>query len=187
MPTPALTLSSIQFSYLDSEPYMKLPYIIDSYFQLVHKLYQCGARRFLILNVPPTTRTPKMLALPEWQREIHSKAVYQFNQRLGGRVKELHQLYHDVCRDSCIFPMVSLIAFQASVQVYDVWSFMTDILDSPEEYGFLDNRCIGEGCIWWDGYHPRSAFHQLLAADIQTNLSKRFWLEVDRKKEFLNN
>jgi phospholipase/lecithinase/hemolysin len=53
---------------------------------------------------------------------------------------------------------------------YDSWSFMTELLDNAAEYGFLNNSCIGDGCLWWDGYHPSSAFHQLLATDIQKQL-----------------
>jgi phospholipase/lecithinase/hemolysin len=43
---------------------------------------------------------------------------------------------------------------------------MTGVLDHPAEYEFPDITCIGEGCIWWDDFHPRSAFHRILAQDI---------------------
>lgn len=50
--------------------------------------------------------------------------------------------------------------------LYDSWSFMTKVLETPAQYGFKNETCIGEGCIWWDDEHPTSAFHNLLAADL---------------------
>jgi phospholipase/lecithinase/hemolysin len=54
------------------------------------------------------------------------------------------------------------------MRIYDSWSFFTTILDNPQEYGFVDSTCIGheQGCLWWDDFHPVSAFHNLLAADV---------------------
>ncbi|KAJ5519849.1 GDSL lipase/esterase [Penicillium fimorum] len=150
-------INDIQFSYLDSDPYEKTPLVLESYFRLLHELYQCGARRFLLLNVPPASRTPKMLSRDPWHRYAHRKVVHEFNRQLQGAVSKW-SIEHD----------------DTSMALYDTWSFMTDILDNPREYGFADNSCIGEGCIWWDGYHPRSAFHRLLAADIQRNIKLGF-------------
>jgi phospholipase/lecithinase/hemolysin len=63
---------------------------------------------------------------------------------------------------------------QTSMALYDAWSFMSDVLDNPKEFGFMNNTCIGNECVWWDDYHPRSAFHQLLAADIERYIQLEF-------------
>jgi len=81
---------------------------MDSYFDLVHELYQCGARNFLLLNVPPVTRAPKMLLFPAWHREIHRKVVREFNQQLEDRATELQNQYLDVCSPSSLSPWRNL-------------------------------------------------------------------------------
>lgn len=51
---------------------------------------------------------------------------------------------------------------------------MTKVLDNPQDYGFQNATCIGEGCVWWNAYHPTSAFHKLMANDMAPKL-KAFW------------
>ncbi|KAH8693799.1 GDSL lipase/esterase [Talaromyces proteolyticus] len=146
-------INDIQFSYQNTDPFGKIPLVLQSYFRLVEQLYECGARRFLIINVPPTTRTPKMLLFENWHRKIHQRVVTSFNRQLEQGVYHWRKQHKS-----------------ASMVLFDSWSFMTKILDNPREYGFLNSDCIGDRCIWWDGYHPSSAFHRLLAADIRTQL-----------------
>jgi hypothetical protein len=67
-----------------------------SYFDLVHQLYECGARHFLVVNVPPTTRTPQMLLFEAWRRKIHRKVVEDFNRQLEDAVVEWRKEYPSV-------------------------------------------------------------------------------------------
>ncbi|KAJ5080805.1 GDSL lipase/esterase [Penicillium angulare] len=128
---------------------------METYSRLLHELYLCGARRFLLINVPPISRTPYFLALESWQRERHEFAVDLFNVKLKSTSA-------DWLKDSD--------HSNVTLEMYDAWSFMTTILDQSETYGFLNNECSGERCIWWDNYHPTTEFHHLLAADIQGSL-----------------
>ena len=62
--------------------------------------------------------------------------------------------------------------------LYDSWSFMTDVLDNPTEYGFQDATCINEdgvSCVWWNDYHPSSKYHQLQAEDMKAVLAPLGW------------
>jgi hypothetical protein len=63
---------------------------------------------------------------------------------------------------------------KTAIDFYDSWTFMTDVLDNHGKYGFDSNSCIGNGCIWWDWYHPTSTFHRLLAADLQEKVNLVF-------------
>jgi hypothetical protein len=48
---------------------------------------------------------------------------------------------------------------------------MTKVLDDPTTYGFPNATCISNTCIWYDNYHPTSAFMKLQVEDMQTVLS----------------
>jgi phospholipase/lecithinase/hemolysin len=53
-----------------------------------------------------------------------------------------------------------------SAIVYDANSLFHRVLDNPTEYGFddADSICVGK-CIWYDIFHPGSAFYKVLAKD----------------------
>lgn len=152
-----LGINDVERTYLDLDPNAKILAIMESYLRLIHELYDCGARRFLLINVPPITRSPKMLRLKQRNRRLHEKAVHNFNRQLAKAAQDWRRFLGS-----------------ASIQFYDCWTFMTDILDNHEKYGFDSNDCRGQGCIWWDEYHPSSRFHRLLAADLQEKLGLTF-------------
>ena len=63
--------------------------------------------------------------------------------------------------------------WQTTTVLYDTWSFMTKVLDSPQEYGYPNATCINEdgvSCIWYNNYHPGQKYHQLQAADMKQHL-----------------
>lgn len=175
---------SVERTYLDLDPNAKILAIMESYLRLIHELYDCGARRFLLINVPPITRSPKMLRLKQRNRRLHEKAVHNFNRQLAKAAQDWRRFLGSVSLDPAIsITFWSLIvSLKASIQFYDCWTFMTDILDNHEKYGFDSNDCRGQGCIWWDEYHPSSRFHRLLAADLQEKLGLTFWV-VDSSNE----
>ncbi|KAL4885403.1 hypothetical protein BJY04DRAFT_214201 [Aspergillus karnatakaensis] len=122
---------------------------IQRYFNLIDTLYACGARDFLFINVPPVNRTPKVLNFPPEEQILYAETIDAYNRKL----------------------LIALVDWQThqtdvTVRGYDAWTFMTNVLDRPREYGFFSGTCMGEGCVWWDDYHPRSAFHELLAEDV---------------------
>ncbi|KAI9373908.1 hypothetical protein BJX61DRAFT_551898 [Aspergillus egyptiacus] len=149
-------INDIYRVYLEPNASDKVAFVMESYFRLVDKLYDCGARDFLIMNVPPVDRSPKILQLEAWKRPLFKKVLDEFNAQLAAAVMRWTSAHPE-----------------SEMALYDTWSFMTEVLDCPQEYGFLDSTCVGEGCIWWDRLHPRSAFHQILASDVAVFLQRR--------------
>ncbi|RAH65254.1 SGNH/GDSL hydrolase family protein [Aspergillus aculeatinus CBS 121060] len=144
-------INDVQFSYLALHPLLQLTAALDTYFQLLTELYDCGARRFLVMNVPPTTRTPNMLTHGPIRRARHLTTVHIFNLLLERMVKRWARGFPD-----------------ATVMLFDVFAFMAAVLDDPQRYGFRDGTCVGEeGCVWWDDFHPRSEFHFVLARQLE--------------------
>jgi phospholipase/lecithinase/hemolysin len=86
--SPLMTgFCSVHFSFLEPDRHAKLHQVLESYFRLVRELYSYGARRFLIINVPPTTRTPRMLSFDQSLQSLHKKAIDEFNWQLAQAVR----------------------------------------------------------------------------------------------------
>ena len=54
---------------------------------------------------------------------------------------------------------------------------MTEVLETPQNYGFQDATCSGDtysNCIWWapNSLHPTSHFHSILAKDMLPSLER---------------
>ncbi|KAL5336901.1 GDSL lipase/esterase [Aspergillus crustosus] len=142
-------INDINFSYLGHDYPGTIETVLQRYFSLIDTLHDCGARDFLVINIPPIHRTPKILQLERWKQRIYGIAIDYYNELLLDAV--------DDWRDA---------NGESTMRIYDAWTFTSRVLDSPKDYGFLDGTCLGEGCIWFDHLHPRSAFHTLLARDI---------------------
>ncbi|CEL01349.1 hypothetical protein ASPCAL00934 [Aspergillus calidoustus] len=135
--------------YQDPDFLHKIRLVIDSYLDQLTKLEACGARFIFLINAPPTHRTPKFLAGEKRKREEYRQGLTEFNLQLETAASRWASEH-----------------VESTLALYDSWTFMTGVLDHPAEYEFPDITCIGEGCIWWDDFHPRSAFHRILAQDI---------------------
>nr|AFT91369.1 hypothetical protein [Aspergillus rugulosus] len=144
-------INDIYYLSQRTAPFKDIPSILQSYFDLVDRLHDCGARDFLIFNVPPCDRSPKILALKPSDIRLYRAVIKEFNRHLLNAVEQWQLANPD-----------------STMATYDAWSFFTQILDSPQGYGFVDSKCIGarKRCVWWDDFHPVSALHRLLAADI---------------------
>ncbi|KAL3470488.1 hypothetical protein BJX99DRAFT_267401 [Aspergillus californicus] len=146
-------INDIYFSSLDTDPSGSLEAIMQPYFELVDQLHGCGARHFLVINSPPLDRSPELLDSERSMRELYKALVEQFNCQLGDAAAVWASGHPD-----------------STISLYNASRFMSDVLDHPAEFGFLDASCVGEGCVWWDRFHPRSAFHRLLAEDVALHL-----------------
>lgn len=71
-----------------------VPELMDNYFRLVHELYESGARQFLFLNVPPTTRSPKIVSQND--TVAHSTYVGIYNRELSARIERFRKKYSEV-------------------------------------------------------------------------------------------
>lgn len=123
-------------------------------------LHAIGARKFLVLNVPPIGETPaiKMLG-PEASGLANSLSGY-FNAQLADRLDELNELEG-----------VSIVRL-------DVHGIVTNIIQAPSDYGLTEvaTACLTPGIapyactnpdehFFWDGVHPTKAVHSIFAQE----------------------
>ncbi|PWY91217.1 cellulose-binding GDSL lipase/acylhydrolase [Aspergillus heteromorphus CBS 117.55] len=132
------------------------PILITRLLSLASTLYASGARKFLFLNVPPTSRTP--FFQDQGNATVAEVAAYLsvYNRNLESMVDSWTREKGDV---TTVF--------------YDSWSFMSKVLDDPTKYGFPNNTCIdddGTSCVWWNDYHPGMKYHLLQAEDMKPYL-----------------
>ncbi|KAL4936809.1 hypothetical protein BDV06DRAFT_204178 [Aspergillus oleicola] len=152
-------INDIYYLNLHRDPYKDLPRVISRYIELTERLHACGARDFLLFNIPPCNRTPYVLSFDPESRKNYSDIVLEYNEQLSDAVDEWSEAHPE-----------------STVSMYDAWSFFTEVLDHHKLYGFEDNTSMGDGKkhIWWDDFHPTSAFHRLLAKDVAGFLG---WLD----------
>lgn len=70
--------------------------MIARYNSLVEELYGDGARKFLFINVPPTTRSPAIQSQGVSAVAKHEKFVAIFNDALEDMVLDFNSAYDDV-------------------------------------------------------------------------------------------
>ncbi|KAJ9213421.1 CAZyme family CE16 [Paecilomyces variotii] len=144
-------INDIGDSYITADVDSTLPVLLECYFNLVKDLYEANARRFIFLNIPPTTRSPRIKG--ENHTAVHAEFVQRYNQALKDKIHAFSQNHPDT-----------------SVLEHDTWTFMTEMLDNAPFYGFEDAKCQGKGCFWFNDYHPTSGVHKLLAADLLSRM-----------------
>ncbi|PYI13176.1 cellulose-binding GDSL lipase/acylhydrolase [Aspergillus violaceofuscus CBS 115571] len=149
-------INDIGNAYATTDAASYTPQLIARLKQQVAQLYATGARKFLFLNVPPTSRSPFFLDQGNATVARHAAYLATYNRNLEAMVQGLRGEFAGV---TTVF--------------YDAWSFVTKILDDPTAYGFPDATCInddGVSCIWWNNYHPGMKYHLLQAEDMKKQL-----------------
>ncbi|KAJ5774230.1 hypothetical protein N7457_009126 [Penicillium paradoxum] len=149
-------INDIGWGNANNEPSVLIPKLMAQYKTLAEKIYSNGGRKFIFLNVPPTSRSPKVIGSGTSAVNTHATWIKAYNEALDKMVDEF-------------------IAGHSGTRTvtYDTWSFMSKILDSPSTYGFTDASCVnsdGETCVWWDAYHPGKKYHALQAADMKEHM-----------------
>ncbi|KAH8197765.1 hypothetical protein TruAng_008054 [Truncatella angustata] len=94
--------------------------VIDSYYQVVSKLYDSGARNFLFLNVPPLEKAPTILqsSSNSTKYPLMQRAVADYNEKL---YKMVRQVRHNFAYTSVFF--------------YDAHALFDAVLADPSQYG----------------------------------------------------
>ncbi|KAF8154742.1 hypothetical protein B0H34DRAFT_852737 [Crassisporium funariophilum] len=125
---------------------------ITELFELQEKLYHCGARNFLFIDVPPIHRSP---AISEGEESEMSTIYLKWNASLRIAIQTFCKAH----------PKISAFLF-SSFQLFD------SILDTPEAYGFKseDARQSG-GTIWLDWLHPTGKVHDHIANGVAAFLT----------------
>ncbi|OQE08277.1 hypothetical protein PENVUL_c010G06863 [Penicillium vulpinum] len=144
-------INDIGWAYSSNNASVLIPKIMAQYKTQAEKLYANGGRKFLFLNVPPTSRSPQINNAPG-----HAEWLAAFNAALKTMVDEF------IADNS-----------GTTTVLYDSFAFMTKVLDDPTTYGFPDATCVnsnGVSCVWWNSYHPGYAYQKLQAADMKKHI-----------------
>ena len=115
---------------------------------LVDRLQAAGANNIIVWNTPNVGLNPESLLLGSALSFAASAAAERFNEALAAR-----------------------LAGEAGVKTFDVYSTSAAAASNPAAFGLTNvNTACGNnasGCglnpLYWDGIHPTTAAHQLLA------------------------
>jgi lysophospholipase L1-like esterase len=131
-----------------------------SYMKVVMDLYDSGARKFLLLAVPDTTRTPWLSGALGADKPKVAAAIAGWNERLQRGIAQAKALDDKV-----------------EVYFWDSVKEFNKVLDDPKAYGFKDNfsQCDQPECFWHDGYHPNTYGQRLFGKSVAGLLAEGGW------------
>ena len=147
----------------------KIPQLVDIYMSQFRRMYEGGARHFLVMPVPPFDRTP--LARNGPHHELFVELVHLWNFRFYDMIGSLRSDYAD-----------------ADVRSWDWHAAMDEIIDNASSYGLkeLKGSCWPYARIthyapmaqdaechfplseylWKDTAHPTWRVHELLSKEV---------------------
>ncbi|GAA6051104.1 hypothetical protein JCM3770_004716 [Rhodotorula araucariae] len=151
-----------------------IPRIVASYDASISRLYEGGARKFLLVLVPPTYRSPYIRSFGESMVAQLAININQYTLALNAAISALKARFPD-----------------AVFETYDPIRLFNSVLDDAASFGFSDSTtsCLAywnihnpdsdvPACeaplkeyVWADDYHPTWAMHKLLAQDMLKFLS----------------
>ena len=127
----------------------------------VEALYEKGARRFLLMNVPAIGETPAVKTLDS---SIPYTAYYAniFAQNFNSGLVSLQSALNGS-------PGID-------VRILDIYELLYEIIDEPASYGIVntEDACVTpneppftckkpDTYLFWDGIHPTKAVHEIVA------------------------
>ena len=131
---------------------------VDNIETALDMLAAAGVKHLLVPNMPNLGATPSLNPYPELS-EGAKLLTQAFNATLKDAVDSFKQTYTSI-----------------SVYYFDVYSMLMEVSDDPTAYGFTDvtNSYVndddtvnddGEIYFFWDGVHPMTLAHKLLAKE----------------------
>ncbi|KAJ7740135.1 hypothetical protein B0H16DRAFT_1676394 [Mycena metata] len=119
---------------------------LEKFFEAQQTLYDCGARNFMFVNVPPIDRAPAKGKKPNY---------IAWNVELQNASSNFANTHPD-----------------AMVLIYSAYDTFNAILDDPVAYGFApEDAAKAGGPMWVDHLHPSSKVHGFVARDMMSFLS----------------
>lgn len=135
----------------------------------VVRLYQAGARQFLVMNVPNIALTPAVRALGPAAFVPATQATLAFNLGLSAPIVG-------------VLDQLSALP-GSSFQLLDAFQLLNDITADPTAFGLtnVEDACVTPNIppfkcdkpdefLFWDGIHPTKVAHALLAEEAATVL-----------------
>ncbi|EJD40702.1 hypothetical protein AURDEDRAFT_170327 [Auricularia subglabra TFB-10046 SS5] len=147
--------------------------LMDSYMAGMRRLFALGARNFLILNVPPTDRSPMITKRGAKDAAKYKAAVADYNNKLRNRVAIFQKNHPKACSGLHRLPAETHVS-QAVARVVDIHTAIGELLDHPKKYGFRDAKTYGsdKDLVWCNDYHISPGAHEYLAKALRTALNK---------------
>lgn len=142
---------------------------VESIAANIQALHQAGARKFLVWNAPNVGLAPSIRVLEPHFQGLSATATFVsglFNSILENRLVTLDAL-----------PGIEIVR-------YDIFTALTDFHANPATYGLVevDQPCITPNVapfkcrkpdqyLFWDGLHPTSAVHAIVARQVEALLA----------------
>jgi phospholipase/lecithinase/hemolysin len=124
-------------------------------------LHTAGARKFLVLNVPPIGETPAIKSMGAQASGLANFLSDHFNSELSNRLDDLEDDIADI-----------------SITRLNVHGIVMDIIGSPSDYGLTEvsQACLTPGVapysctdpdnyFFWDGVHPTKTVHSIFSQE----------------------
>ena len=143
--------------------------LVDVVFDAIHQLYiDVNARNFILVDVPPTDRSP---AGKCGISAIGTISFYMVFSAAGTTIDIASRI--EEWNDSLVTHASDFVSnnTQATMLVFSSHKVLSEILDNPGAYGFVENAksVVGRG-IWWDILHLTPAVHKIIANRISSVL-----------------
>jgi phospholipase/lecithinase/hemolysin len=162
-------------TYVANNETTEIPILMSAYRALLSNMYVHGARKFMLVNIPPLDRSPNIVALGSTAVTEFASAVPIYNTALMPMM-ERFKAHNSGVRASNEIVIRKLKKVQVSAEVYDIHTYMSKVLDSPTSHGFINNTCENAAtCIWQGSLHTMYSFNKLFAADMVPTLTKLGW------------
>lgn len=112
-------INDVVRSYLEVNSTGLHPVIFEKYKELLEKLYDAGARNYVLLNVPPLERMPRTTqsSAAETRIPLQKAAVADWNARLQVLIRDLKKAHKD-----------------ATIFKYDTYGLFGRVMDTPDRY-----------------------------------------------------
>lgn len=132
--------------------------VVAKYFEQLEIIYQAGARKFVLLSVPPITKTPLMLGQSQWARDTEDAVIATYNSLIQSNLSAFKAKHSDII-----------------ATVVDTAAPFNQAINNPTAYGAPDATCYnadGTSCLWFNDYHPGIAINRLVAAAVTDAIAK---------------
>jgi phospholipase/lecithinase/hemolysin len=94
-----IPICSIGWAYSSNQASVLVPVLMAQYKTLIEKIYANGGRKFLFLNVPPTSRAPLFLDQGTEVVNAHAAWVTAYNNGLKSMINDFKSNYSGVSHE----------------------------------------------------------------------------------------